>query len=183
MNGPDERFTRRLTGLAARRSGLAFCLWGEPGIGKTHTALAWLRGTPLKSVSVHAAQTAAAMVHAIPRPKSPSVWLERSVERVLNGEPLETTALVQTFAGLLIANAPLILHVEDLHEATPERLEFWQQLALAITRTRGVGLIATSRTPPPDAFEITRLEPFNRAASDALLEAEAGAVLPIEALS
>ena len=92
MNGPDEQFARRLTGLAARRPGLAFCLWGEPGIGKTHTALAWLRGTPLKSVSVHATQTAAAMVHAIPKPKAPSVWLERSVERVLNGEPLETNA-------------------------------------------------------------------------------------------
>ena len=119
MNGSDERFARRLTGLAARRSGLAVCLWGEPGIGKTHTALSWLRGTPLKSVSIHATQTLEVIVRQVPRPKKISVWLERSLERLQQGEPLETATFIQTLAALLTGNAPLILHIEDLHEATP----------------------------------------------------------------
>ena len=183
MNGSDERFARRLTGLAARRSGLAVCLWGEPGIGKTHTALSWLRGTPLESVSIHATQTLEVIVRQVPRPKKISVWLERSLERLQQGESLETATFIQTLAALLTVNAPLILHIEDLHEATPDRLEVWQKLALAVTRTRGVGLIATSRVQPPEGFEVIRLEPLNRVASDALLEAEASAALPAEALA
>jgi tetratricopeptide (TPR) repeat protein len=182
MNGLQQ-IAKRLTGLTMRRSGIALGIWGEPGIGKTHTALALLRGTPCQSLSVHATQALEMIVFQIPRPKRMSVWLERSLERLEAGEPLETASFIQTLAALLTVNAPLILHVEDLHEATPDRLELWQQLALAVTRTRGVGLIATSRSQPPDGFEVIKLEPLNRAASDALLEAETGAILPAEALT
>jgi tetratricopeptide (TPR) repeat protein len=181
MNGLQQ-MAKRLTGLTMRRSGIVLGLWGEAGIGKTHTALALLRGTSCQSSSVHAIQALEGIVRQVPRPKKMSIWLEQSLERLARGEPFEMAAFVQTFAALLVANAPLVLHIEDLHEATPDRLELWQQLALAVTRTRGVGLIATSRTQPPEGFEVFRLEPLNRAASDALLEVEAGAALPAEAL-
>jgi hypothetical protein len=183
VNEATRQLARRLAGLAARRSGLSVALWGEPGIGKTHTALTLLRSTIFQSLNVHATQALEGIVRAIPVPKKASVWLQRSVETLQGGEPLEVGTLVQTLSGLLSANAPVVLHVEDLHEATPDRLEVWQQLALTITRTRGVGLIATSRVQPPDGFELVRLEPLNREASDALLEAEAGATLPVEALT
>jgi predicted ATPase len=182
MNGLQQ-IAKRLMGVTMRRSAIVLGVWGEPGIGKTHAALALLRGTPCQSLRVHSTQALEVIVPQVPRPKKIPAWLERSLERLARGEPFETGAFVQTFAALLMANAPLILHVEDLHEATLDRLEVWQKLALAITRTRGVGLIATSRTQPPDGFEVIRLEPLNRAASDALLEAEAGAVLPVEALA
>jgi tetratricopeptide (TPR) repeat protein len=178
-----QQIAKRLTGLTMRRSGIALGLWGEPGIGKTHTALALLRGTPCQSLSVHAIQALEVIVHQVPRPKKISVWLEQALERLASGEPFETDVFIRTLTALLVANAPVILHVEDLHEATADRLELWQQLALAVTRTRGVGLIMTSRTQPPEGFEIVRLEPLDRAASDALLEAEAGAKLPAEAFS
>jgi tetratricopeptide (TPR) repeat protein len=183
MNGGLQQIAGRLTGLTLRRAGIAFGLWGEPGIGKTHTALALLRNTPCQSLSVHATQALEMIVRQMPRPKKISIWLERSLERLLHGETLEIDTLVQTLLGLLSAKAPLILQVEDLHEATDERLAFWKQLALAISRTREVGLIATSRAQPPDGFEVIRLEPLNRTASDALLEVEANAILPAEALA
>jgi tetratricopeptide (TPR) repeat protein len=182
MNGLQQ-IAKRLTGLTMRRSGISLGIWGEPGIGKTHAALALLRGTSCQSLSVHTTQALEMIVRQIPRPKKISVWLERSLERLEAGEPLETGVFIQTLGALLTTNAPMILHVEDLHESTPDRLEVWQQLALAVTRIRGVGLIATSRAQPPDGFEVIRLEPLNRAASDALLEAEAGTVLPVEACS
>jgi tetratricopeptide (TPR) repeat protein len=183
MDGEFQRLAGRLTGLTMRRSGIALGLWGEAGIGKTHTALALLHNTPCPSVTVHATQTLEGIVRAIPHPKKPSLWLERAVPRLLQGEALEVGTLVQTLSGLLSANAPLILHVEDLHEATPDRLEVWEQLVSAIRRTRGVGLIATSRVQPPESFEAIRLEPLNRTGSDTLLEAEAGTRLPAEAFS
>jgi tetratricopeptide (TPR) repeat protein len=183
VNDASQQFVRRFAGLAARRTGLAVGLCGEPGIGKTHAALALLRATPCQSITVHATQALEGIVRVIPRPKKISVWLERSLERLQRGEQIELATLVQTLAALLTANAPLILHVEDLHEADPQRLEFWQHLALVIIRMRGVGLIATSRAQPPNGFEMIRLEPLNREGSDALLAAEAGAALPIEALA
>ena len=182
MNEAIQRLARRLAGLAARRSGFAVGLWGEPGIGKTHMALALLRATPCQSFTVHAAQALEAIVLVLPRPKKASIWLEQALNRLLRGEPSEPGALLQTITALMSANAPLILHVEDLHEAEPERLEFWKQLAFAVVRIRGVGLIVTGRTRPPESIEIIQLAPLNREASDALLEVEAAARLPGEAL-
>jgi tetratricopeptide (TPR) repeat protein len=182
VNDVTQQLARRLSGLAARRAGLAVVLWGEPGIGKTYTALALLRGAPCRSFTVHATQVFDGMINAIPRPKKISVWLERSLERLNRGEQLETGTLIQSLAALMAANAPLILHVEDLHEAEAERLEFWKQLALAVVRIRGVGLIMTSRTQFPECFETMRFAPLIRESSDALLEIEAGARLPGEAL-
>ena len=183
MNGEFQRLARRLTGLTMRRSGIALGLWGEAGVGKTHAALALLRSTPCQSLSVDATQALEVIAHQVPRLKKMSVWLEQSLKRLARGEPFEPGAFVQTLAALLVANAPVILHIEDLHEVTPDRLELWQQLASTITRVRGVGLIATSRTQLPDGFETLRLEPLNRSASDALLEVEASAALPVEALA
>ena len=157
MNEAIQRLARRLAGLAARRSGFAVGLWGEPGIGKTHMALALLRATPCQSFTVHAAQALEAIVLVLPRPKKASIWLEQALNRLLRGEPSEPGALLQTITALMSANAPLILHVEDLHEAEPERLEFWKQLAFAVVRIRGVGLIVTGRTRPPESIEISSL--------------------------
>jgi tetratricopeptide (TPR) repeat protein len=181
MDEATQRLARRLTGLAARRSGFAVGLWGEPGIGKTHLALALLRGTPCQSFTVHATQSSEAIALVLPRPKKASIWLEQALARLRRGEPSEPQALLQTITALMSANAPLIVLVEDLHEAEPERLEFWKQLALAVVRIRGVGLIVTGRKPP-ESIETIQLVPLNREASDALLEAEAGARLSREAL-
>lgn len=181
MNETVGQLTRRLVGLAVRRPGLAVALWGEAGIGKTHITLALLGETPINFVSVRSTQPMDGVVGVIPKPKRASIWLERAAKRVHQGDALEAGELVQTLAGLLSANAPLILHVEDLHEAGPEQMEVWTQLALAVTRTRGVGLIATSRVPPPNGFEAFKLEPLDRFASDAALEVEAGGALPAEA--
>jgi hypothetical protein len=45
MNGLQQ-IAKRLMGVTMRRSAIVLGVWGEPGIGKTHAALALLRGTP-----------------------------------------------------------------------------------------------------------------------------------------
>jgi tetratricopeptide (TPR) repeat protein len=165
-----------------KRPGLALGVWGEPGIGKTHASLALLRGTPCQTKTVHSNQALEKILLQLP-PKKLTLWLEKILERLLRGETLEPGILNQALVAVLAANAPIVLHVEDLHEANPERLEFWKQLAVAVTRTRGVGLIVTSRAQPPESFEAIRLSVLTREESDVLLEAEVSAKLPTEALA
>ncbi|SEJ83958.1 hypothetical protein SAMN04488058_12214 [Deinococcus reticulitermitis] len=76
-----------------------------------------------------------------------------------------------------------MLHLEDLHEAGPDAQGRAAALAGVVKRARGVGLLVTSRTPPPQDFEALRLLPLDRAHSDALLEAEAASALPGEGLA
>ncbi len=182
VDGDLQQVAGRLTGLTLKRSGFALGVYGPPGIGKTHAVLALLRGAQCRSLTVHATQPLAGTLLRLPRPKKLSAWLERGLERLRSGETLASEALLQTLAGVLSANAPFILHVEDLHEASSERSEFWTQLALMIPRLRGVALIVTTRTQPPAPLEAMGLSPLTRTGSDALLEAEAGATLPREAL-
>ena len=174
---------RRLNGLTVRRTGLALGLWGEAGIGKSYTAQALLRGVSCRSVTVHATQPLTAVVLALPRPKKPSAWLEGTLERVRAGVTLSPTEGPVLLSALLARSAPFVLHVEDLHEASSERLDGWTRLAPVAARTRGVGLLVTSRIQPPEDFEAVRLSALDRPGSDALLEVEAGATLPTEALA
>ena len=83
--------------------------------------------------------------------------------------------------ALLSALAPVMVHIEDLHETTPSQLEFWQHLARAVLRSRGMALIATSRIELPEPFETLTLEALSSEASVALLEHEVGSGLPRQA--
>ena len=179
--GALNPLARRLSGVALRRTGLATALWGEAGIGKTHASRELLRGLTCRSVSVHAAATYTSVVLTLPRPRKLSLWLEQTLGRLQSGqnEPADPVAVV---AALLAANAPFVFQIEDLHEASEERSDFWRKLASVVTRVRGVALLATSRTQPPDSFVAVRLPPLSRSGSDTLLETEAGASLPAEAL-
>ena len=174
---------RQLAGVALRRTGLAAALWGEAGIGKTHACQEVLRGLICRSVSVHAASGFGALIAALPRPRKPSAWLEQSLGRLQSGQEAGSADPLAVFSGLLAACAPVILQIEDLHEASGEQLAFWEGLATTVQRVRGVGLLAASRVRPPAPFAALRLPPLDRSGSDALLETEAGASLPAEALA
>lgn len=172
----------RLKSVLSKRAGAALGLWGEAGIGKSWTAQQLLWQTPCKNLSVQATASLAALVEALPRPRQLPLWAERSLERLERGEALETKTIVDSLAALLSASAPTILHAEDLHETSPERLELWRNLARMVERSKGVALLATSRTAPPEPFETHRIEPLDVEASRALLKGEVGLALPVEAV-
>jgi hypothetical protein len=183
MDQGQATLARRLRALTARRTGLAVCLWGEPGIGKTHTAQALLRETPCRSLSLPARAPLADLARALPRPARLPSWAGRVLERLQHTEAVDGAGAVDALGAALAGLAPFVLHLEDLHESGAEPLERTSALARLVVRTRGVGLLVTSRAPPPEGFETLRLRPLDRAASDALLEAASGAPLPLGALA
>ena len=168
-----EPIRKRLSGLAARRAGFALGLQGSAGMGKTFTVLEVLKGASCQTISVRAVAPVSKLIRALPRPKRLAVWVERELEQP---EPSP-----EAIMALLLGLAPLVIHVEDLHECTNAQLESWQVLAQSITQARGLALIATSRTALPEPFETIMLEPLSSEASKQLLEHEVGAILPAEA--
>ncbi|MDQ3396706.1 MAG: tetratricopeptide repeat protein [Deinococcota bacterium] len=171
----------RLKPVVTKRAGLALGLWGEAGIGKTFAAQRLLAAATCRSFSVHATVPLAELLKALPRPPRLPLWAQRSVERLERGEHVEPLSSADALSALLAALAPVALHLEDLHEATAERQGLWQLLAERVKRSRGVALLATSRSLPPEPFEAWRVEPLSEASSASLLAVKLGTKLPAEA--
>jgi tetratricopeptide (TPR) repeat protein len=173
--------SKRLSGVVSKRSGLALGVWGEPGVGKTFAVQAALREIPCRSASLHATVSGLALVRALPRPKNLPDWAERQVASLERGGHIEPKAVADALAAWLAALAPFVLFIEDLHEVGPDRVALWTNLGAVVNRTRGVGLIVTSRTVPPAPFVAHHLEPLHQHEARELLESEAGSPLPSDA--
>jgi tetratricopeptide (TPR) repeat protein len=117
----------------------------------------------------------------LPRPKHLPTWVENTLEKADQGASLEQ--LASALGAWLVALAPFVLHIEDVHEASEERLELLKLLARTIRPTRGLALLVTSRTPAPVEFEAVRLEALDLHDAQVLLEAEVGMSLPSEAIA
>nr|WP_170159533.1 hypothetical protein [Calidithermus terrae] len=148
-------------------------------MGKTWLSRHLLEAAGCRSVRVAATTRTDSLVASIPLSPGLRGWVEKAREKLVRGHHLEPEQAVGTLAALLERLAPFIVQVEDLDEASPERLELWTALARALSP--GVILIATSRTPPPAPFENHRVEPLSAEASAALLQRQGPHELPEEA--
>ena len=166
-----------------RRVGLALCLTGEAGIGKTFTATQLAASSGLRSFEVHATASLSDIARILPKPVKLPAWAERLPGILERTGYLEANQAAEFLAALLNALAPLILRVEDLHEATAQQLEFWAKLAGMVARTKGLALLATSRNPAPETFKSFQLQVLELSEIKALLETEMGSSLPEEAIS
>jgi tetratricopeptide (TPR) repeat protein len=180
---PLEQVAKRLKGLIIKRPGMALGLWGEAGIGKTHTTHNLLQEIPCKNLSQHATTSISNLARALPKPKKLAVWVTRIFEKLEGNQVLTTEQTTSAFGVVLSGIAPFILHLEDVHEANPEQLEWIVAMAKVITRLKGVALVVTSRSEPPEPFEALRLEKLDFEAVKNLLENEAQASLPTEAMT
>lgn len=172
---------KRLAGLASGRKGIAGGFWGPPGIGKSYCAEQVVSRLPFPVYRIHAAANPNHWLKALPEPKGLPSWAKAVMEQLDQYGYIDIPTLSSCLLAWLEALGPTVLYLEDLHEATPEQLKFWIALAQRIQQNRSVGLWATSRLPLPEPLEGITLEPHNPAESDALLQQEAGMLLPEEA--
>ncbi len=173
----EQKFSK----LASRRFGLVLCLVGHAGIGKTHTAELVLKALPIKSSRLHATANSDQFFLRLPRVGRVAGHVQTMLQRLQHNE-VQLVTTTEAVAAWLVSLAPFVLHLEDIHEASPEQQTFWNSLAKAIKATRGVGILATSRGLPPSEFEALALEVLSADTSQALLMAKLGAALPKAAL-
>ena len=174
--------TNRFKPLLQKRLGLALGLWGEAGIGKSYQVTQLLQGLPCRSVSFHATLPLSTLVQSLPKPKKIPLWAESNLKRLANSETVENASILDSLSALLSGLGPFVLHLEDIHEADNERLDFIQELAKVVLRIKGVGLVVTSRKEPPEPFTAIKLESLSQQEADQLLEHDLKASLPNEAL-
>jgi hypothetical protein len=173
--------TDRFKPVLRKRQGVAIGVWGEAGIGKSYQVTGLLRELPCRNASFHATTPLTILAKTLPRPQKLALWATRTLERLERSETSEPATLLDAFTALLAGLAPFVLHLEDLHEADTERLEFILALARMVQRSKGVGLIVTSRNEPSEPFTPFRLEPLPPESSSLLLEQELTATLPEDA--
>lgn len=171
----------RLRPVLQRRAGLAVAVIGEAGAGKTHSARMLLARAPCRSASAHAGGGVAAWAAGLPRAARAATWADRNIERLCAGDTLPSADAVAAIASRLKSLAPVILHLEDVHEADQQDIATLTNLGESVRRARGTALLVTSRNDLPAPFLTAALEPLTAEACTQMLEAEAGSLLPPEA--
>lgn len=172
----------RLNPVVSKRLGVVLCVQGGAGLGKTWVLSQLLPELKCRSQTLPATASTAQWLKSLARPKKVSASSEKALARVEAGEMLEDSLVLKVLSELLRELAPFVLHLEDVHDASQERLELLAGLQAVVLKTKGVGLILTSRHELPFAAGQVLLEPLSREESDVLLLTELGAAIPFEAL-
>ncbi|HLU83642.1 MAG TPA: AAA family ATPase, partial [Trueperaceae bacterium] len=145
-------------------------LVGEPGVGKSHTVRSAFAALTCRSVTVAAAGDLRHWARALPRPLKLASWSQSALDDIANRLTMPVADIAAAFGAVLSASAPILLHVEDLHESDAARQALIVQLGKAVHRSKGVGIVVTSRVHTPEPFTPQRLEPLDARASQRLLE-------------
>jgi tetratricopeptide (TPR) repeat protein len=177
-----SRIVKPFAAVLSKRTAVVVGLAGEAGIGKSFMARAVLREIPCGHLSLSADASLEGLLLALPRPKSVPSWVASQLERLAAGEVLEPDAWLAAVMALLSALAPFVLHLEDVR-VDSDRFDLVLRLAQAVSRARGVGLIATGRLPLPEPFTNHSLEGLQVGELQVMLEAELGSGVPAEALA
>jgi tetratricopeptide (TPR) repeat protein len=168
--------------VLSKHRGVALGLWGEAGIGKSYYTSQLLKNLPCATLSIHSKVNLAALAGQLPKPSKLPLWASKILEKVQQGESVESSNLISALGASLTGLAPFVLHLEDIHEADAERLAFFTSLAQTIKKLKGVCLLISSRQLPSEPFRAVKLESLTKEASDKLLEQELSSTLPKEGL-
>ena len=123
-SSPLENVVQRLQAVMSKRVGLAVALWGDAGIGKSYQVQQLLQTLTCRSSSLHATTPLAALARGLPKPKKLPLWAERTLARLAQSEEIENVTTIASLGAVFAGLAPFVLHLEDIHEAGSERLEF-----------------------------------------------------------
>jgi DNA-binding SARP family transcriptional activator len=173
-----QNISNRLQPILSRKTSIFVAIWGEPGIGKTHTAQVALREIACRSLSVSATASLETILKLLPRPQTLPAWAETQLQRIYKQETIPKKAVFESLITVITHLVPFVLHLEDLHEMTDEQQTELNQLTQALARVRGVGLLATSRTRPENFPIQLYLEPVPVEEIRELLTKELAAQIP-----
>jgi hypothetical protein len=126
----------RLRPVLSKRAGVALGLWGEAGIGKSFAIQQLLGQIQCQGFSLHSTASVTQWVTTLPASNRLEMWAETILNRLSKGEHLPPESAADALGALLGKLAPVVLHLEDLHEANPERQQLILHVRCPLPRTR-----------------------------------------------
>jgi Tetratricopeptide repeat len=183
LSASAKLLLENLNGVASSFRSVAIAVVADAGMGKTHTVQQAIEVLPCTRVSIHAAEPWRWLHSRLPAPpKSLPVWAHQVLKQIKEQQVVPEKSLAQALCSYFTALAPVVVHLEDVHEANPEQLALWTELAQMLAKSKGVALIATSRLPLPTVFQEFLLQPLELDAAQDVLQAATEYPLPIEAV-
>jgi tetratricopeptide (TPR) repeat protein len=164
--------------------GTALGVKGEAGIGKSASVRQIFANLPCGRLTVPAAAEPHRLSVLLPRPDHPlPEWIDETLFHPRKATPVPAQRFAEALHGFFARLVPFVVHVEDLHETSPWMLEVWTHFAQLACRTKGLGVIASSRQALPEPFEVVTLSGLNLEETRRLLNASLAASLPAEVVS
>jgi tetratricopeptide (TPR) repeat protein len=184
LSAAAKLLLENLNGVASGFRSIAIAVVADAGMGKTHTVQQAIGALPCTRVSIHAAEPLRWLHSRLPAaPKNLPAWAQQVLKQIKDQQVVPEKSLAQALSKYLTMLAPVVVHLEDAHEANPEQLALWTELAQMLAKSKGVALIATSRLPLPAVFQEFSLQPLELHAAQNVLQAATEYPLPIEAVN
>jgi tetratricopeptide (TPR) repeat protein len=174
---------KNLNGVASGFRSVAIAVVADAGMGKTFTVQQTLGVLPCTRVTIHAAEPWHWLHLRLPAiPKSLPVWAQQVLKQIKEQQVVSEKSLAQALCSYFTILAPVVVHLEDVHEASAEQLALWTEIAQMLRKSKGVALLATSRLPLPAVFQEFSLQPLELNAVQDVLQATTEYPLPLEAV-
>ncbi|SMB93503.1 hypothetical protein [Deinococcus hopiensis] len=164
--------------LVARGRGTTLVLCGPAGIGKTHAATALLGTLPCRTVRVPADAALAALFRMTPTSPREPAWVAGVQRRLEAGDGVPPAQAAAALHARLKLHLPAVLVADHLHRCTPAGLDFWQALGELVRGSKGLGLLALTRTQAPEGWTAINVEPLCPEESAALVGSALGSDAP-----
>jgi hypothetical protein len=175
----SEVLRSKLVQISRLKLGGAALVFGEAGIGKSHFLQGLRHTLRCLHLTLHATEPPERLLEQLPFRSHCAMTVSAALGHLRQQQRPNRTALLDLLLTQLKAAAPVIVFVEDLHEADAEQLVFWQRLQSSIQRLRGVGLVMASRSQPLEGIAVYRIAPLTLEQTQFLLQtASVGGVLP-----
>ena len=178
------RLFERLNGIASGFRSAAIAVVADAGMGKTHTVKQVLSAIPCTRVLIPISEPWHWLHTRLPATTKPlPVWAEQVFKQLKEQQNLSEKSVAQAVLTYLTALSPVLVHLEDAHEASPAQLALWVTVAQMLGKSKGIGLIITSRLPLSAAFQEFSLQALDQKAATALLNNTAVYPLPADAIT
>ncbi len=122
---------QQLNTVVSKKNSPQLCLWGEPGVGKSHVVTTAFSQLAYKNLVVAANQV--------------DSGINNEINSDINAAFLPATAKKEISAKTLAELAPVALHINDLHLANENQTTSILGLCKELAMVRGVGLVISSR--------------------------------------
>ena len=183
LSAEAQRLYERLNGISSGFRSVSIAVVADAGMGKTFTVKQALAALPCTKIYIQLAEPLHWLHTRLPPAKKPlPIWAQQVFKQINDQQIPPEKSVAQALLTYFAAISPVVVHLEDAHDASSQQLALWVLLAEMLSKTKGIGLVVTSRLPLSAVFQELNLQALDLTATQALLQNITEYPLPLEAV-